>query len=294
MPNEPLITWPDPLLELIGFIVTFLAAGAIGMRFAALGGLLGSPNVALREFAQAAARRAALLGLIGVVVKAGFVCQRLQGMALKRQVTVVALAMSQLPVALQVGLIALAIMGFALAVGGRGIGWWLAAIGVVLLPLRGALLGEFDRLAKPLHEFGGGLWVGTLFLLVVTGLAPALRSRLSSQQRGEFVARMVNGFSPLALCAVALLGFFGVNAAWQELKPLSALWTTPYGWTLIGKLAVVAGVLALGAYNWKRQKPKLGTEEGAIALRGSATAELLLAGVVLLITSVLVSLPSPR
>lgn len=57
---------------------------------------------------------------------------------------------------------------------------------------------------------------------------------------------------------------------------------------------VVAGVIALGAYNWRKQRPKLGTEAGAIALRGTATRELLLAGLVLLITSVLVSLPSPE
>lgn len=57
---------------------------------------------------------------------------------------------------------------------------------------------------------------------------------------------------------------------------------------------MVAVVAAFGAWNWRRQKPRLGSESGAVALRGSATAELALAGVALVITSVLVSLPAPK
>ena len=108
------------------------------------------------------------------------------------------------------------------------------------------------------------------------------------------VQRMVNGFSPLALSAFGLLAVMGVITAWRHLKRLDALWTTPYGWALCAKLVVVAGVLALGAWNWRRQKPQLGTEAGAVALRRSATWELVVASVVLVITSILVSLPSPR
>jgi putative copper export protein len=57
---------------------------------------------------------------------------------------------------------------------------------------------------------------------------------------------------------------------------------------------VVACVLGLGAFNWRRQRPLLGTEAGARALRRSAAAELAVAMVVLLVTSVLVTLPSPK
>jgi copper transport protein len=72
------------------------------------------------------------------------------------------------------------------------------------------------------------------------------------------------------------------------------LWSTPYGITLIVKLAFVIAVFALGAWNWRRQRPMLGTEPAAAAIRRSAAAELTVAGVVLVITSLLVSLPSPR
>ena len=69
---------------------------------------------------------------------------------------------------------------------------------------------------------------------------------------------------------------------------------TPYGVTLMIKLGVVAAVAALGAWNWKRVKPRLGAEGGAMILkRSTARAEVLAATVVLVITAVLVSLPSP-
>jgi putative copper export protein len=129
--------------------------------------------------------------------------------------------------------------------------------------------------------------------MVQHGIGPALR-RLPPERRGPAVARLVHGFSPLALGSVALLATMGVITAWTHLRRLNALWTTPYGWTLIVKLGLVTLVLALGAYNWRRQKPRLGTEAGARGLRGSATGELIVAFVVLLVTSVLVSLPSPR
>ncbi len=59
------------------------------------------------------------------------------------------------------------------------------------------------------------------------------------------------------------------------------------------KLCVVAIVVTLGAWNWRRMAPQLGNEESAMAITRSATAELSFAAVVLAITALLVSLPSP-
>jgi putative copper export protein len=82
--------------------------------------------------------------------------------------------------------------------------------------------------------------------------------------------------------------------SWLHLKYVAALWTTSYGYTLIAKLGVVAVVVALGAWNWRRMTPKLSAEEAAHELRRSSAAELVFAGVVLLLTAVLVSLPGPK
>ena len=294
MPAEPLITWSDPPRELLGFIAAILAAGAVGFRLSALRGLLASPAGEEREFARAAARRAALLGLLGAAISAVLLVQRLPAAAARSHVTVAALVTTQPPVALQIVLMVIALAGFALATGGRGPGWALAALGVLVSPVRAALFGQIERIVNPVHELAAGLWIGTLFMLIVAGIAPALRAPLSGERKGALAARLVNGFSPLALGSAGLLAVFGVITAWRHLKKLEALWTTPYGYALIAKLCVVASVLALGAWNWRRQKPRLGSESGAIALRGSATAELALAGVVLVITSVLVSLPAPE
>ncbi len=100
--------------------------------------------------------------------------------------------------------------------------------------------------------------------------------------------------NPLHVAAAGLLVITGVTTAVRHLKYLSALWTTPYGYTFIAKLCAVAVVVVLGAWNWKRVKPRLGDEGAAVAIRRSAIRELAVAGVVLLITAMLVSLPSPR
>ena len=294
MNAEPLIQWPDPLIELLGFVAAFLAAGAIGFRFAALRGMEVLPAPEEREFAARAARHAAWFGLVGAAIGAVMLAQHLPGLAARRHLTVSALIGTQPQLALQILLLVVAIVGFVVAAGGRRPGWWLAALGVLVTPVRSVFFGQLDRLVNPVHELAGGLWIGTLFLLIALGVVPLLSAPLAADRRGALAARMVNQFSPLALGSAAVLTTFGVITAWRHLKRLDALWTTPYGYALIAKLCVVAGVVALGAWNWRRQKPRLGTEGGAIALKGSATAELALAGVVLVLTAVLVSLPSPR
>jgi putative copper export protein len=294
MSPEPLIHWPDPLVELLGFLAAFLASGAVGFRFAALRGMDTLPAAEERAFAVRSARRAAWLGLVGTAFGAAMLAQRLPELAARKHLTVPAFVTSQPMVALQVLLLVVALVGFLVATSGRGAGWWLAAIGVVVTPVRSAFFGQLDRLVNPVHELAAGLWIGTLLMLIALGIAPLLAAPFTAERRGALAARMVNHFSPLALVSATLLAVFGVITAWRHLKRLDALWTTPYGYALIAKLCVVAGVVALGAWNWRRQKPRLGTEAGAIALRRSATAELALAGVVLVLTAVLVSLPSPK
>ena len=60
------------------------------------------------------------------------------------------------------------------------------------------------------------------------------------------------------------------------------------------KLCFVALVFILGAWNWRRQRPRLGSEEAAGRIRRSSIMELSVATIVLIVTSILVSLPSPR
>ena len=131
-------------------------------------------------------------------------------------------------------------------------------------------------------------------MLVVAGFSSILHGSLSPERRGPLAAELIARFSPVALTAATLLATTGIITAWRHLKYVAALWTTNYGYALDIKLCLVAIVLALGAFNWRRMKPRLGTEAAAYSIERSARAELTVAAIVLAVTAVLVNLPAPK
>ena len=266
-----MIDWNDAGVEFIGFVAGFLATGAIGFRLAVLNRVIEE-----REFHRSAALRAAILGIIGAI-----------GVGILYE-------MGKRHTMLQGILYVTAIVGFLLVIARQRWAWWIAAIGVVFAPLSPMFFGQWTRVINPVHRLAAGFWIGTLFIVVIAGIAPLLRSALNSEQRGRYAAAMINAFSPLALGSALVLVVFGVITAWRHLKRLDALWTTPYGYALIAKLCVVAVVAGLGAWNWRRQRPLLGTEGAASAIQRSATAEFVAAFVVLILTAILVALPTPK
>jgi putative copper export protein len=294
-----LIRWPQPITEYIGFIGSLLPAGAIGFRYVVLRGALArseqsGTDAARRRVYSDTARRAAMIGLIGIVVAIALMLYQLPGLAARKHVTVGQLLTHTAAVELQAGFLILALIGFALALRGTNTGWILATIGFLAALLRNGLLGEWKELANPIHVLAAGLWIGTLFVMLAAGISVVLRHEVARDHRGAIVSDMVYSFSPLALTAAPVLVLFGVIIAWEHLHVLSNLWSTPYGIALIVKLCFVAAVFALGAWNWRRQKPTLGTEPAALALRRSATSEVVVAALVLAATSVLLSIPAPR
>ena len=291
MQSEPLLTWSDPIKELVGFIALFLAAGGIGFRFSALRGWAIETD---KPFYDDAARRAAVLGTIGVIVSLLMACLALPGTAARRHLAVTAFVLSDHATMLQLGFLVLALIGYLLATSRISAGWMLAAIGVIAGALRVALLGQWSKLVNPIHSLAAGLWIGTLLVLVVAGLSALLRHEPTRARRGAIAADMVNGFSPLALSMGGVVVVFGLITAWRHLHVLSNLWSTPYGYALIVKLLLAATVFLLGAWNWRRQRPTLGTEDAASSIRQSASAELVVATLVLIATAIVVSLPSPK
>src|SRR5213078_4339490 len=90
---QSLIHWPQPITEYIGFIASFLPAGAIGYRFAVLRGALARAertgvDATQRRVLADTARRAAAIGLIGSIVGAGLLLYQLPGLAARRHVSV--------------------------------------------------------------------------------------------------------------------------------------------------------------------------------------------------------------
>ena len=303
MQAEPLIHWPEPIFEFIGFAAQFLAVGAVGFRYAAIRHRLAgetadtgraAPETVEHAFYANAAVRAAILGITGAIVSALLFAYGLPERATRAHTTVSALLTHDLPTSLQAVLAFVGVVGLLLAATRRRAGWPLAAAGVILAPLTGIVSMQWLRLVNPLHRVVAGLWLGTLFVVVIAGLTPLLRDDRVRERRGTMAADMVNGFSPLALTCGMLVVLSGLITAWRHLNPLSSLWTTPYGWTLIVKLALVAVVFALGAWNWRRQRPTLGSETAAVAVRRSSRHELTMATLVLATTAILLSIPSPR
>ncbi len=201
---------------------------------------------------------------------------------------------------LEVAGAALAIIGFLIARRERSGGWAIAAGAGLALAITPALSGHAAAtpglalpaiLADMLHVIGAAGWVGSLLFVLAIGIPVAMR--LDPERRGPAVARLVNAFSPAALIFASVLVLTGVFAGWLHIGFSSALWTSAYGQMLVRKLVVLAAVIALGAWNWLRVKPTLGTDAAANRLQRSAATELALAAVIVIITAALVATPPP-
>ncbi|HSQ67487.1 MAG TPA: CopD family protein, partial [Polyangiaceae bacterium] len=299
MEARSLFEWRDVLLQYVGFLSSFWMLGAIGFRYGILRGGVGDPEAkADSPLAGAWSRSAASaagIGFLGVALGVvALIVGLLERAESKHQTLTEAMHAGGTVFVAQVALLAALALAFALAWRRFAVGWPLAGIAGMAFALRSILAGRLAGLVNPLHVLGGSLWLGTLFVLVVCGLGPMLRPSVPATERERAVAEMVHRFSVVALASASLLGITGVITAWTHLNPLSALWTTPYGYALIAKLCVVGIVFGLGAWNWQQVVPSLGTEGGALKIRRTASTELAFAALVLLLTAILVSLPSPK
>jgi copper transport protein len=200
---------------------------------------------------------------------------------------------------LQVGAALLVLGGFQRATRDPRRGWGVAAIAALALAFTPALsghaaavegLGPVAVVLDGAHVLGASAWLGTLLVLLLAGV-PAALAQGGPAGRG-MVADLVNRFSPLALVFAGFVAATGVAAAVIHLAALSELWGTAYGRTLLVKVGLVAIVILLGAYNWRRVRPTL-TEAGPARLRRSAALELIAAAAILLATSILVATPTP-
>lgn len=177
-------------------------------------------------------------------------------------------------------------------------GWALAAIAAAALaasPALGGHAGASEHL-RPLgitldtvHVVGASGWLGSLLCVLTIGVPIALRA----EQRWQSVAKLIDAFSPVALSCAALTAITGLGTAWLRLGSIGALTGTVYGQVLIVKLAVLSALAVTGAYNWRRVKPSLGTATATSRLRTLGASELAIGCVVIVVTAILVALPTP-
>lgn len=201
---------------------------------------------------------------------------------------------------LQVAAAMAALAGFALVGRDRPAGWQIAAFAGAALAVTPALSGHAAAVperatlaivADTLHVIGAGGWLGSLLLVLVVGLPVAMRA--GEGRRGGVVAGVVNAFSPSALVFAGLAALTGVLAAWLHIGLSAALWQTDYGRTLLIKVALLCVLLGTGAYNWRRVRPALGDDLGTRRITRSATVELAVGVLVVIVTAVLVATPPP-
>ena len=196
--SRPLIEWPDPLVELLGFILSFLASGAIGFRFSVLGRRVQSILAGEEKEAVMgnAALRAAAMGTAGAVGVLLMTLKNLPQAAARQHLTVSRFLSTNLVSALQLAAVSLAALGFLLALAKVRSGWAIAAVGVLGFPLLPFASGSWARAVNPIHETAAGLWIGTLFIMVFAGMGTVRRSGIDPQRRGLISAEMVHSFCP--------------------------------------------------------------------------------------------------
>jgi putative copper export protein/methionine-rich copper-binding protein CopC len=177
-------------------------------------------------------------------------------------------------------------------------GWTLAAVAALVLVLSitlsshaGATTSSWAMGLDAMHIVAAGGWMGGLSMLLLAGF-PAARVT-EGPPAGERMARLVKAFTPVALTFAAIVTFTGVAAAWRNLESLDALAGSRYGRVLVFKVIALLIAAGIGFYNWRRAQPRLSASGDDATIRRAMRAELATGIVILLITAVLVAIPTP-
>lgn len=161
--------------------------------------------------------------------------------------------------------------------------WMLAALGPALSGHASAADPQWlTRPAVALHVAALLFWIGAL--------VPLLLALRGGNEAG------LNRFSRVVPFAILALLMSGIVLAVVQMGPPGPAWKTPYGYILAGKLALVAGLFALAAWNrFSLTGPALaGSVEARRHLRLSIRAETVLVVVVLCLVAGWRFTPPPR
>lgn len=110
-----------------------------------------------------------------------------------------------------------------------------------------------------LHILSGIVWAGAVVAAAWLWLPRAL-------PEGGAFPRMAQGLSQLATVGLFGVAASGTYLAWTRLDRLDDLWSTPYGRHLVWKLALVGGMVALGATNRFFYLPRLTAADPAVGI----------------------------
>jgi copper resistance protein D len=134
-----------------------------------------------------------------------------------------------------------------------------------------------------LHQLAAGVWIGGLLHLTLVA---------SSRAETGWSVTMLKRFSAMAFSSVAVLVLTGVGLTLSYVDGVSALLGTAYGSMILTKVAVLGGLVVLGAANFfaVRRLPE-GAAVSLQRLRRFVEVEFGLGATVLFIAASLTSLP---
>ncbi len=176
---------------------------------------------------------------------------------------------------------------------------WLAIVGGAVAATSFAWVGHVHaaaqaaaaaRAAAPLllgvHVLAVAFWLGALGPLAIEA------RRRAPRELGAVAVR----FGRIAMAVVGALLAAGAAVLWILLGRLSELWSSDYGRIACAKIALVACLLALAAWNKLRLVPRIvgGDPLAVRSLRRSIGAEMLAAVLILLTTAALTTLAGPQ
>jgi copper transport protein len=134
-----------------------------------------------------------------------------------------------------------------------------------------------------LHLLGMAAWIGGLVLLVGAVLP---------RREPDELRTVLPVFSRVAFASVVVLALSGAYEAWRGVGTIHAIFTTTYGWLVVVKVILFAGLLALGNLSRVAIARRLGpTSEQPERVRRAVLVEIVLAIGVLAATGVLVAEP---
>ena len=170
----------------------------------------------------------------------------------------------------------------------RVLGGIAAVVVVAGLPLSGHTATAVPRLVAALalagHVLAVAVWVGAF--------VPLLAALGRGSPAGVPVEPLVRRFSAVAVVAVGVLAMSGMLLAVLLIPSPGALVQSSYGWLLLGKLALVGGMLGFATWNRLRLTPRL--PAAASHLRVSIAVECAMGVMVVAVTAVLSATPPPR
>lgn len=282
------LTWLSIIVKAMTYAATLIATGG-ALVIVALKDLSQDGHAALRRSVVAAAVAAAVLSLLRLPLRAGF----LMGGTLEGALDPMMLGMvaeSPLGTSVALRLAGLALL-LAILLPGR-VGAWVAVFGAglacVSFALRGHALGDPRLLLGTLvsvHTLGLAFWVGAL--------APLARA--AQRETPALAGALADDFGTMALWIVGALVVAGAITLGLLGAARPAALATAYGQMFAVKLALFACVLWLAALNKLRLTPALraAAPGAATRLRRSIVLEAGLIGLILVVTSALTTLSSP-